>query len=401
MALPLVMILACLIMAYVCSALLSKLGAPRVVGQIVAGLILGIGALRPIFFGAVNLTVLSFLANLGIILLFYYVGLQTSFSKVTKHVKRSVLISAFNTVVPLGIGFVVMRYALQYDVVTSIVVGAGLAVSAQAVAVDMLEELKLIKSRIGTLLVSAGAVDDVVELVLVSVILSVVHFATTTGGPVRQLFDLLVFIVFILVARLWLIHAAFKFFHQEESSTSRFMGSLIILLIIVSLSEVLGAGALIGAMAAGILVRQTVFKERDIPDWEEHDIARSIHIIAFGFLIPLFFVWIGVTTDLARVWKNMGFIALLTVIATVGTVGGTALATLIYKGNWREGWLLGWGLNAKGDVELVIAALALTSGVITQTIFSSLVIMSLITTLISPMVFKYLVVTYKKHGRLP
>jgi len=188
----------------------------------------------------------------------------------------------------------------------------------------------------------------------------------------------------------WFIPILLKFFDREKSSTNRFMGSLIILLMIASLSEFLGVGLLIGAMIAGMMIRQTVLKDVTIPHWEEHEIARSIHMVAFGFLIPLFFVWTGVAVDLQQVVSQAGFILIITVIATVGTVGGTVLAVLLNKGSFREGLLLGWGLNPKGDIELVIATLALHAGLITSVIFTSLVIMSLVTMIISPVVFKLL-----------
>ena len=152
---------------------------------------------------------------------------------------------------------------------------------------------------------------------------------------------------------------------------------------------------LIGALAAGILVRQTIFGT-EIPRWEEHDVARSIHIMSFGFLIPLFFVWIGVRTDIFAVAQSLPLILTLVVITTVGTVLGSALAIRITHGSWKEAWAVGWGLNPKGDVDLVIAVLALSAGVITDALFSAVVIMSLIVTIISPIIFKRLALKYRR-----
>ena len=393
---PLVMILVCLVGSYIFSHLLRKIGIPTTVGQITTGLILGIAAIKTQLFNPENLTLLSFLANLGVILLFYYVGLETNIKAFTKNIKKSALISMFNTFLPLIVGFSIMKFVLHYNIMISLIIGVCLSVSAQSISLSLLNELGMLKSKLGSMIIATGAVDDTFEMILTTLLLSVFHVAVTKLNIFNFLLDMSLFLVIIIVARLWAIPYALKFIDKEKSSTARFMGSLIILLMIASLSEYLGVGVLIGAMIAGMLIRQTIIKEVAIPNWEEHDIARSIHIIAFGFLIPLFFVWIGLNTDVSTIAGNIWFIILLFVIATVGTVGGTIIAIWLNKGTLAEGMLLGWGLNPKGDVELIIAALALNAAIITQGIFTALVVMSMLTMLVSPIIFKRLVYVHRR-----
>lgn len=386
-----------LLLAYALSEVLKRtLGFPRVVGQVGAGLILGITIFESVLFNREAYEVLSFLANLGIILLFYYIGLEINFRAFTKNIKGSILISLFNTTIPFVIGFAVMKWIFNFPTMISLIFGVALSVSAQSVSLGFLEELKLVKSKIGSLIISAGAVDDIIELVLVSILLSIFRVAVSDISLPRLIVGILFFVIFILAARLWLIPYVLKFFDREKSSTSRFTGSLLIVLFIASLSEYLGIGLLIGAMVAGMVVRQTIYRDLAIPDWEEHDIARSVHIIAFGFLIPLFYVWVGLNTEIASIITEWLFVAVLLVIALVGTVGGSAIAVLLRGGSLREGMILGFGLVPKGDVELAIATLALNAGILTPILFTSLVLMSLLTTIISPIMFKYLVLKSKK-----
>ena len=387
-----------LALAFLLSSFFKRMGLPRVLGQLLAGIILGVGILRTYLFDAQNMEVLSFLADLGIILLFFYAGLETNFKNFSKKIRRSVLVSLFNTLLPLLIGFLVMRWVFHFDILASIVVGISLSVSALSVSVDILEELKMLKSKIGNSIITIGAVDDVIELLLVTLVVSFLHGLSVDLTIPKMLMEIGLLSIVIIIARLWLVPFTLKFVDREKSSTSRFLGSLRIILLFASLSEVLGIGSLIGAMIAGILIRQTIFHEVTIPNWEQHDIVKSIHIIAFGFLIPLFFVWVGVNVDVTHFFQNLNLILALTLIAIIGTVGGTALAVMLDKGTWREGVLLGWGLNPKGDVELVIAVLALKSSLITLPIFSSLVIMSLLTTFVSPIMFKRLLLKYHIKG---
>lgn len=394
---PLLAVLISLVLAYVLSEFLRLFGLPRVVGQISAGIILSIATLyyNPLFAQA-SLDTLSFLADLGIILLFYYVGLETNFRAFTKNIRKSILISVFNTSIPFTIGFLVMKYLFGFDVLTSIIIGVSLSVSAQVVAVDILDEIKKLKTRVGNLIVSIGAVNDTIELVLVTVLLSVFHFSVSHSTLLQLLRDVSIFLLLIITAKKYIIPYTLKFFDREKSSTARFTGSTIIVLLIATLSHVLGLGLLIGSMIAGIIVRQTIFKYDDIPDWEEHDIARSTHIIAFGFLIPLFFVWVGLNTQINLIGGNIGLIAVFILIAMLGIVGSTTLATLLTKGTLKEGLTLGWGLNQKGDVELVISTIALKAGVITPQIFTSIVMMSLFINIVSPIVFKFIILRRNK-----
>ncbi|MBN1385789.1 cation:proton antiporter [Candidatus Woesearchaeota archaeon] len=390
---PITAVLICLISAYVFAEFFRLLGLPRVVGQISAGLFLGI-TFKFVTLSQPSIDTLTFLSDLGIILLFYYVGLETNFKAFSRNIKRSILISLFNTTIPFLTGFLVMRYLFYFEMLPSIIIGVSLSVSAQSVSIDILEEMKKLKSKLGNLVISIGAVDDIIELILVTSLLSIFHFSISNLTLSRLLIDLLIFLFIVVASRLWFIPHTLKYFDKEKSSTARFMGSMIIVLLIASLSEFLGFGLLIGAMIAGMIVRQTIFKEVNIPNWEEHDIAKSTHIIAFGFLIPLFFIWVGFNTDLTLIQGNFHLILAFILIAVLGTVGGTIIGTLLGKGSFKEGHMLGWGLNPKGDVELVIATIALKASIISPQIFTAIVIMSLFTTIISPIIFKQLAAKY-------
>lgn len=394
----LLMLLISLTLAYLFSEIFKKLfGLPRVVGQITAGIILGLQVVRDVVFPQTNSIVVSFLANLGIVMLFYYAGLEMNFRAFKKNMKKSVLVSIFNTLFPLVIGFLVMKYIFSFSSLVSFVIGICISVSAQAVAVDILEELRLVRTKIGRLIITAGAVDDVLELLFLTVLLSLFHISLGTLPLHNLLINILFFVAIIFISRFLLVPSVLKFFDKEHTTTARFTGGLLILLFFASLGDWLGVGSLLGALAAGMVVRQTIFRDGTLPNWEEHNIASSLHIIAFGFLIPLFFVWVGVNVHTGTLLENIPLIIVLVIISTIGTVGGTLLAVVLSKGTVQEGWLLAWGLNAKGDVELIIGFLALELGVITQQIFGALVMMSLITTIISPIVFTTLVHKYEKR----
>src|SRR3989344_3771876 len=395
----LILVFLALSLGYIFSEISKRLGLPRVVGQIFTGLILGVPIIKDYLLGEENLKIFSFLANLGIILLFYYVGLETNFRAFTKNIKELALISFFNTAIPLILGILIMKFVFGFTALISIIIGICLAVSAQSVSLDILEEMKALKSRIGNLIIGAGAVDDIIEIVLVAVIFSLFQVAVSHQSLLQLLLEILIFLVIIIASRNWIIPYGLSYFDKEKSTTARFTGSLLIVILIASLAEFLGVGLLIGSMIAGVIVRQTILKDKTLPNWEEHDIARSVHLIAFGFLIPLFFVMVGLKVDLTLFKQEFWFILLLFLISIVGTVGGSLLAVLLSKGTFKEGLTLGFGLTPKGDVELVIATLALNNGIITLNIFTALVMMSLLTSIAAQMFFRYLVMKNRSPKR--
>jgi Kef-type K+ transport system membrane component KefB len=162
------------------------------------------------------------------------------------------------------------------------------------------------------------------------------------------------------------------------------------------LSDVAGLGSLFGALIAGIIVRNTL-KSPDGGEqriWESHILTRSVHTISFGFLVPLVFVWAGLNLNIGALMQELPLVGFLVVVAIVGMVLGSIIGVLLNKGTLKEGVLVGFGLSPKGDVELAIATLALSNGIITQNIFAAIIGMAIITTIISPLIFKRLLKTW-------
>lgn len=390
--------LVALLLAYLISGIFRHFGLPRVVGQILAGIVLGIPIIKNLLFTNEILSIFSFITNIGIILLFFFVGLEINLNKFRKNFKESSLIAVFNTLLPLTIGFIAGRFLFQLNNLTSLILGISVSVSSQAISLDILEEMKLLKSRIGNLIIAAGTVDDVFELLLISSILVLLHSTALGQLSFQKLAaDIIVFVLIVIVARILLIPFALKIFEKEKSKSGLFMGALIIVLLMSYLSELFGVGSLIGALIAGILVRQTLITEEDRKPWRKNEISHSIHIISFGFLIPLFFVNVGLTTSISTLSSNLLLVFVFLIIDILGTLIGTIIGVLSSKGTLMEGLVVGWGVIPKGDTEIVIATLALKNSLISVDIFTAIITVAMLSTFLAPIVFKLLV---KKHSEL-
>lgn len=382
-------VLVMLLLAYVFSVGARFLGLPRVVGQITAGFVLGLPFIQPILFTPENGGFFSFLAEIGILLLFFFTGLEIDLSTFRKNARESLSISFFNTLFSLAGGYFFSLYVLGYSHLVSLLIGISLSVSSQAISLDILEEAKLLKSRIGKLIISTGTIDDIFELFLISILLVVFHVAvekTTLGG---FFFRLLLFLVIVLAFKWWFVPFALRVFEREKSRSYLFMGAFIIVLLMAYLSEMLGVSSLIGAFLAGVLIRYTLLGGKNHRVWEEHEIARSVHTLAFGFLIPLFFVWVGVNTQIVAIFEQTYALVLLFLIDILGTLIGTIIGVRLFNGSWNEGYTLGWGVIPKGDTELIIATLALRGGLIDSKVFTLIVLIAFLSTLVAPVMFKY------------
>jgi len=368
------------------------------VGQLSAGLILGLPGIRELVFSGSTLPVLKSLADVGVILLFFFVGLQINLRDMRQHAGIALRISLTKTIPLLIGGYLFANRVLGFDSVLSAVIGVCLSVSAQAVSADVLEELGMLRTRIGKLMVTTGTVDDLFESILISAILVIINATTAKLGIIILLRDLVLFLLILILFRSLFIPFILRAIEREGSQTTLFTGSLIIVLLMAGLGEFFRIGNLIGALCAGILIRQTLLIDEKGKLWEEHSIAKMIHIIGFGFLIPIFFLWAGLSVNLSTITQHVPLLLWITAIAFTGLIGGSMIGAHASGFTWREGWTIGWGLNAKGDVELAVATLALNAKILTIEIYSVIILMALITTIVSPIVFRRLLEQIKRKA---
>lgn len=387
---PLTGIWVALVAAALGGELVSYLRIPRIVGQIGAGMMVGAIPLHSLALDSGSKELLSHFAEIGIILLLFFTGLKINFRLFAKNFATASSISLGKTTLPLIAGVLISYYAFGLSPAVSLIIGISLSVSAIALGLDILEEFKLLKTRFGSLVISGGAVDDVYGLVLITIAIAFIESTATKSTLLSLAGNTALFGAAVIAFRFIVVPLILSII-EKNTEVTLLMSGFIITMLMATLSRALGLGMLIGALASGMIIRQTL--RADITHhrvWEEADITRIIHTIAFGFFVPLFAFNTGLLTDIGSIKENFLLSITLTVIATAGTVIGSAIVYKVSRKNWHEGFLMGWALNSKGDTEIAIATLALGAGIITQSIFSSLIFMAVVSTLISPIVFRYL-----------
>lgn len=374
-----------LTLAFLLNMIFKKAGFPPIVGQILAGIILGFPTLKALLFNSESLLALDLLSTLGIVFLLFLAGLEIDVRRIKETTKDSILIALGTTLTPLVLGFAFLL-GIGYNVIVAIVFGGALAVTAGGTIVGVLMDLNVCNTKMGAIFVAAGTIDDVLEILLLSIIVMLIH-----GGNLIEMallpLELLLFVVisFTLFKAMSKIMPHLKMRVREGSNVELFSIVIILLIGMAALSEILEIGYLIGAIIAGFLLQLSMKK---MGRRSEKEVVNTTRLITLAFVVPFFFANIGLNFEISLLLEN----PMLTIVAVLTAVGGAIMGALFTKPfsslSFRQLYIVGWAMSSKGSVEMVIALLARRYGLLPPEIFSALVAMAIITTLAFPFVLK-------------
>ncbi len=376
---------AVLALTFLLGAVFKRFNLPSVVGQILAGLILGIPTVKALLFGSDSLAALDLLSMLGIVFLLFLAGLEIDVRKMRETTRDSVLIALGTTLTPLILGFALLS-GMGYDPIVSFVFGGALAVTAGGTIVGILMDFNACNTKLGAIFVTAGTIDDVLEIFILSIIVMLVHGGSTLEMallPVElALFSVISFALFRAMSK---IMPLLKVRKGEIASVELFSVVMILLIGMAALSEILQIGYLIGAIVAGFLLQLSM---KHLDKRNEAEIVNTTRLVTLAFVVPFFFANIGLNFDVGLLLEN----PLLSVAAVIIAVGGAILGAILMKPlsrlSLRQLYIIGWAMSSKGSVEMVIALLAQKYGLLPPEVFSALIAMAIITTIAFPLLLK-------------
>lgn len=375
----------CLALSLLFSEIFRRLGYPEVVGQILVGVILGLPVMAVIF-STDFLTDIEFLSQLGIIFLLLLAGLEINMNRLEKLSKAEFLVAFFSALVPFLLGFFGMRL-LSYDTLAAIVVGACLSITAEGTTLKVLMDMDQLNTKIGTIILGAGILDDVLEVFLLAILLIIVQNPSiqSTNWTSVAFFPFMV-VAFVLVCLILFrfVPRLMRFIQREHSRVANFSMVMVLGIGVAALSQFFGLGPIIGAFIAGILIHW-VNKDKK----EMIDIVDELKVMTFSLIIPFFFIYIGLHFDYQSLFDHTGLILFILFIAIFGKILGSLIAKFFMKDiSLKQAFLIGWGMNSRGAIELVIAEIARANALIPPHIYSAIVIMAVVTTIIFPGMMK-------------
>jgi len=370
----------------------TRFGQPAVLGELLAGVVLGnlvLVGVRGVAFIASDPGV-ELLASLGVILLLFEVGLESTIGQMMKVGGSALLVAVLGVVIPFALGWGVGAWLLpEAGPYAHAFLGATLCATSVGITARVLRDLGRSESNEARVILGAAVIDDVLGLVVLAAVTGAIAAAdagTRMGlGAIGVIVGKAgIFLVGALALGGWLSPKLFNF-----ASTLRTRGVLLALGLafcfgLAYLAGTIGLAAIIGAFAAGLILEDLHFK--DFVDRGEHSLAELLHPLV-SFLSPIFFVLMGMHTDL-RAFAQPGVLGLATAL-TVAAVLGKQACSLGVIGHGVDRISIGFGMIPRGEVGLIFAnvGLGLSVGgqpVIGRAVFSAVVVMVIVTTLVTP-----------------
>ena len=379
--------------ALVCGQLMRKLHQPAVLGELIGGVLLGptiFGMLAPVaysnlFHGSeVATTGRDAVIRLGLLFFMFVAGLEVDMAHVIQRGLSVVATSILGIVVPfaLGFGLVLAAPALfgtqaqGRAMLFAVFMGMAMSISAIPVIARILMDLDLMKTELGTVVMAAATIDDLVGWSLFAVILS--RFAPGglhTGGPLVTVGVVLGLFAVILTLGRWVGPRALHWLQSHLNWPSGFIGvTTMLVLLAASITEALGIHAVFGAFLVGVALAETS------EAWAQaHDVVYQFAISLFA---PLYFVSVGLKADFIANF-DLPLVLVVLLIACLGKIVGAGLGARLGGMPPRQALAVGFGMNARGAMEMILASVALEYGLIDQRVFVALVVMALVTSMLS------------------
>ena len=366
-------LLAALVAIIVATKLLGeiaqRLGQPAVLGELLSGVLLGGSVL-----GIVNARepVIHALAQLGVLILLFEIGLHTDLRSLAKVGKTAVMVAVVGVVLPFGLGYAGGRL-LGLGVIPALVAGAALTATSIGISARVLSDLGRLRTPEGQVVLGAAVLDDVIGLIILSVVsTAVTGAAITAGGVLRTAGVAIGFIVVALLAGSFAMPPIFRLVERIRIAGALGSMALAFALLLAWLAAGAGSAMIIGAFAAGLVLHNTP---------QRPEIERATTSLGY-FFVPIFFASVGAAVDL-RALATPHAIAVGTVMVAVGVAGKVAagFAPWWFGGNRL---LIGVAMVPRGEVGLIFAQMGLLTGAITQDIFGALMLMVLVTTFVTP-----------------
>jgi Kef-type K+ transport system membrane component KefB len=398
------LILVLLIVTRVFAELAERLGIPAIVGELVAGVALGLVLQTfheswPVLWSATQSETFESIVNLGMFFLMLLAGIRMEPLEFARTSRTAIFVALGGMVVPVaaGIGFgLLVLPESPLKTVQSLFLGTALAITAVPVAVRMFLELDLLESRIGKTVIAAALWDDLISLFLLAFLISALNGNSffEVGATLQLAGKVLLFFAITIPVGLFVFPVVSKYFRYLRFPEVDFSMFLIAGLAYALFAEKMGMHFIIGAFLAGMF-----FHPRSVEQEVYDRVEKQMSGITRGFLAPIFFVSVGLHLDFGALASIPGFVTVLILLALASKFVGAGLPAYAVGLSTRESLMVGVGMSGRGAVELIVAGVALDAGLflmpsppppVIHGMYSSIVIMALVTTIIAPAVLRVL-----------
>jgi Kef-type K+ transport system membrane component KefB len=398
-----------IVAASVTGSVFTRLGQPAVVGEMVAGILLGpslFGLLAPnafqFVFATPTLGTLKLFSQIGVCLFLFVAGMEMDVSHLRKKAEAAVVVSHASIVVPYLLGVILALSVYSHYaqpgisfMAFALFMGISMSITAFPVLVRILQDRGIFKTPLGSTATTCAAVDDVTAWSILAFVVAIAG-ASSTGGAIASVLLVLAFVAFMLLVikpnlPRWMGQRALE---RPDPSKATLAIVITVALISAWITELIGIHALFGAFLAGIVIPQVAgFRGK---------LVVRVESVTAVLLLPLFFAFTGLRTHIGLLNTAHDWLICLIIIgvATAGKLGGSAVAARLTGMPWRESLQLGALMNTRGLMELIALNIGYDMGILSQRIFTMLVIMALVTTIMTGPLLSLLAIKEEAEGPL-
>ncbi|HEX5153209.1 MAG TPA: cation:proton antiporter [Parafilimonas sp.] len=369
---------------------------PAVIGEIIAGIILGPSLFGTIFPGSFNAIFIAEprsyaafdgLANMGIILLMFIAGFEVDLRQIRKQGKQAASISIMGLIFPFALGFATVYFF--YDRIFSVpslnksipamFFGTALSITALSVIAKILLDMDMLRSKLGNLILTAAMINDFLGWILFSIIIQLMRTGKEDGS-FSSVTMVLIYTVVLLTVGKWIVDKILMVAKRFLSIGVMITLAVCLCLLSAVFTEYLGVRSIFGAFLMGVVIGDSKhFPER---------LQQILHQFVVNIIAPLFFASIGLRVNFVANF-DMEIIAIILLIACLAKIIGSGIGARLSGLSRNESYVIAFGMNSRGSQEIVLGALALQAKIIDEPVFVGLIIMTVITILMAGPVMKY------------
>lgn len=364
-----------------------RLRLPAVIGQLVVGIILG-----PALLGWVKADeFIHLFSEIGVIILMFSAGLESDLKLLKKYLTPSISVAFFGVVLPV-LGTYLFCMAIGVSLLESIFISVIFSATSVSISVAVLKELNVLQSKAGATILGAAVVDDVLAVVILSVMVSLmgsqVDPSAAHSNLVITFAGQILFFIAIFVLVKWLTPFLTSLAKHLYVSGGPTIVAIILCLSMAYVADLLGLSSVVGAFFAGIAVGQTKVN---------HEVEANIQPIGYAVFIPVFFVSIGLSMTFTGFMKDLWLIAILTIIAVITKLVGAGFGAKLTHFSIPDAYIVGAGMISRGEMALIIAQIGFDAKLIGPDYYSSIITAVILTTILAPIFLKHAYAMKMEH----
>jgi Kef-type K+ transport system membrane component KefB len=384
----LMQVLVIIVFVRVSGFLFKKTGQPAVIGEIVAGIVLGpsvFGVIAPavsaFIFPVNSLANLQFLSQVGLILFMFIIGLELDVNIIRRQAREAVIISHASIIIPYtsGMALALLMYRsfappgisfLSF----SLFMGIAMSITAFPVLARILQERKITQTKLGKMALTCAAADDVTAWCILASLVGIVKAGTSSYALYTVCLLIFYVVVMVTIVRPLIKNIVLKYSAHKMISKSMVAVVFIIMLLSAYVTELIGIHALFGAFMAGVIMPEELSFRKIL--------IHKIEDVSLVLLLPLFFVFTGLRTQITLLNESSLWITFIWIVvaAVAGKFGGSTLAAKAVGQNWKNSLSIGALMNTRGLMELVVLNIGYDLHILSPQVFAMMVLMALVTT---------------------